>query len=304
MDFRQLRYFVEVVDAGSLLAASRKLHISQPALSKRIKDLEGQLGVTLLTRHSRGVAPTDIGRRLLVEARSVMDAFARAETVVKDAAQVQRISIGASSTPRATIIPALLNVYRNKEPACRFDVQDVTRKEVVARLGEADIDVAFCYDVQAHVKLTSHALYSEDLYLIGSKNLLNSSDDLAFSELSRYPLVMDRPDASSREQVFGVAKSKNVQLNVDVEAGPVDVLKAVLMQRRVCTIGVYSLFHEHIAGGDLAARRIVDPPLPMTMHLAVGPSADAKLSAMLLRRCRQIVRKMIKSGELRWRALQ
>src|SRR5258705_2799897 len=64
MDIRQLRYFVGVLEAKSLNKASVLLHVAQPALSTQIRNLERELGVKLLDRHARGIAPTKAGERL------------------------------------------------------------------------------------------------------------------------------------------------------------------------------------------------------------------------------------------------
>ena len=61
MELKHLRYFVAAVEEGSLLAAAERLAIAQPALSRRIQDLEAELGCALLTRSVRGVTPTGVG---------------------------------------------------------------------------------------------------------------------------------------------------------------------------------------------------------------------------------------------------
>src|SRR6202011_4894835 len=73
MELRHLRYFVAVAEAGSLtVAAARKLHTSQPSLSRQIRDLEDEVGAQLLTRRARGIELTPAGRAFLEHARSVL----------------------------------------------------------------------------------------------------------------------------------------------------------------------------------------------------------------------------------------
>src|SRR5207245_4977755 len=73
MELRHLRYFVAVAEAGSLtVAAERKLHTSQPSLSRQIRDLEDEVGARLLTRRARGIELTPAGRAFLEYARSVL----------------------------------------------------------------------------------------------------------------------------------------------------------------------------------------------------------------------------------------
>ena len=72
MELRHLRYFVAVAESGSLTVAARKLHTSQPSLSRQIRDLEDEVGTPLLTRRARGVDLTPAGRAFLDHARSVL----------------------------------------------------------------------------------------------------------------------------------------------------------------------------------------------------------------------------------------
>ena len=72
MEFKQLRHFVAVVDSGTLSGASEVLHITQPALTRSIKNLEANLEAQLLERGSRGIAPTEAGTRLYHEAKMIL----------------------------------------------------------------------------------------------------------------------------------------------------------------------------------------------------------------------------------------
>jgi LysR family transcriptional regulator, hca operon transcriptional activator len=73
MELRHLRYFVAVAEAGSLtVAAARKLHTSQPSLSRQIHDLENEVGARLFTRRARGIELTPAGRAFLEHARAVL----------------------------------------------------------------------------------------------------------------------------------------------------------------------------------------------------------------------------------------
>ena len=98
MDFRHLRAFVTVAEERSFTRASQRLHLSQPPLTRQIRQLEGELGVTLFVRHRTGVELTREGRTLLDKARTVSAAVADfqdcARTVAHPRARTLNVGIG------------------------------------------------------------------------------------------------------------------------------------------------------------------------------------------------------------------
>jgi len=108
MEFRELAAFVAIVEEGSLSAASRRLHVSQPSLTQTVQGLEHELGVALLQRTNTGVTPTDAGLTLLTEARALLARREAALRVMAEAvrwgkrgARVNTISPGIIITPLA-----------------------------------------------------------------------------------------------------------------------------------------------------------------------------------------------------------
>ena len=113
MNFRRLKYFVKIVDIGSLTQAAEVLHIAQPALSQQVATLEGELDQQLLIRTKRGVTPTEAGKILYSHARTILRQCEQAQLAVNNAGQnlSGQVSIGlapgtaASSMPRPTKPP-------------------------------------------------------------------------------------------------------------------------------------------------------------------------------------------------------
>jgi len=119
MELRHLRYFVAVAEAGSLtVAATRRLHTSQPSLSRQIRDLEGELGTPLLTRRARGVELTPAGRTFLDHARALLSQAEAASEAVRRVAHPSRpcFTIGFLTGHELTWMPEALRILRDELP--------------------------------------------------------------------------------------------------------------------------------------------------------------------------------------------
>lgn len=116
LDAELLPTFLSVVEHGRIAAAARALHLSQPAVTARIRRLETSLGTTLLERSVRGVAPTPAGLRLAAHAREIQRMLDEAAADVGESVAAQPLAIAASTTIAAQVLPAALAAYRQKHP--------------------------------------------------------------------------------------------------------------------------------------------------------------------------------------------
>ena len=102
MQFRQLRYFVKIVEAGSFSRAATLIHVAQPALSQQIHELEDRLGVTLLRRSARGVSPTAAGEVLFREAISILHQLDQLPTVNSNDYYIDLVHLNSAGRRIAT----------------------------------------------------------------------------------------------------------------------------------------------------------------------------------------------------------
>src|ERR1700740_84878 len=115
MELRHLRYFVAVAEMENVSRAALKLHVSQPALSRQVRDLENELGFSLLERTAKSVRLTDAGRTFLDHARELLkradEAVAKARAVVS--AEPTELHVGYSPMPTAEILPKTLRAFQH-----------------------------------------------------------------------------------------------------------------------------------------------------------------------------------------------
>lgn len=148
MELRHLRYFIAVAELRNMRAASEQLHVTQPAISRQIHDLEETLGVTLFERTPRGLALTPAGAAYLVQARDVLGR-------VDDAARVaQRVAAGMQGRLRLAFVenatwsgpvPVALHAFQRAWPQVGLELLPMNTPEMLEAIGAGHIDGGFGY---------------------------------------------------------------------------------------------------------------------------------------------------------------
>jgi len=169
MELRHLRYFVAVAEAENVTRAATKLHVSQPALSRQIHDLEDEIGFSLLERSAKSVRLTAAGKVFLIEAQAVLQ---RAEDAVKKARAAVggtqgEIHVGYAPSLTVQILPPMLRAFQGEFPKVRVVLHDLSSEEMLEQLGSKKLQVALT--VRPPAKMLR---------------------GLAFTEIARYAMVV------------------------------------------------------------------------------------------------------------------
>ncbi len=143
MELRQLRHFQEIVRCASFGQAAEKLNITQPALSKSMRNLEASLGVQLLERHPSGVTPTDYGRVFLDYAALVTSELARAVEELEALKGRGRgiVRVGAGTTLMKYLLPQAVRRFMAQDADNGVHVRQGLKDDLLAQLRRGDIDV-------------------------------------------------------------------------------------------------------------------------------------------------------------------
>src|ERR1700738_3849140 len=168
MELRHLRYFVAVVEAGSLTVAARKLHTSQPSLSRQIRDLEEEIGAGLLTRGARGIELTPAGRAFLDHARLVLSQVEAAAEAARRVAHPAKpcFTIGFLTGHELTWMPEALQILRDELPNIDVMISSQYSPQLANALLKGNVDAAFLRREQAMPDLAFRLLVKESLMVI------------------------------------------------------------------------------------------------------------------------------------------
>jgi len=176
MRLTQIRDFLAIVDAGSIRAAARALRISQPALTKSVRQLEQELGAVLVTRSVRGAMPTEVGRAFLARARAVSADLRRAreEIAQLNGAREGSLAIGSAPGPALGLLPDALVRLRERWPRASIRVADISPPEVLPALRDGSLDLALSVRMGSLAELPNdcraEALYLNEAVIIARRD--------------------------------------------------------------------------------------------------------------------------------------
>ncbi len=144
MELRHLRYFVAAAEAENVSRAALKLHVSQPALSRQIRDLEEELGFTLFERSAKSVKLSPAGKVFLNEARAVLQRAQEAIDRARTAAHRGRaeLHIGYAPSPTVRLMPPTLRAFQAQFPKVRVRLHDLSTEEMLAAVREGKLALA------------------------------------------------------------------------------------------------------------------------------------------------------------------
>jgi LysR family nitrogen assimilation transcriptional regulator len=198
VEFRQLEYFVNVVDLGGFSRAARMLGVAQPAISRQVRGLEVELRQTLLLRNGRGATPTEAGKRLLEHARGILAQAERARADVDETkgASVGHVVVGLPPTVARHLTLPVVRAFRQAYPRASLSIVEGLSTNIQEWLTTGRVDAALLYNPTPSPAIESHVLLEEPLCLVGPRKARHEPRTLRASELPRFPLIIpSRPHA-------------------------------------------------------------------------------------------------------------
>lgn len=202
--FSQIRGFVTVASTGSFTRAAEVLHLSQPALTTRIRQMEEALDLRLLNRNTRSLELTEAGKELLPIFRRLVGDLESAISNAKDHSRKSNAIIRVACLPSAaaTLLPDLISRFQTKRPEATFVVQDAVNSQIRALVRESHVDFGICVYEGEEPDLSFVDLFEDDLNVVYRPgHPLHTSKQVTTSELTQYPLILINRGSSIREAV-------------------------------------------------------------------------------------------------------
>ncbi|NLC36215.1 MAG: LysR family transcriptional regulator, partial [Alcaligenaceae bacterium] len=284
--------------AGSLLKASGRMHVAQPALGQQIAALEHDLGARLLDRSSRGVTPTEAGKVFLEHARLVLADAERARQAVRQSTTVPSgdVALGLTTTVALAATMPILSASRRQLPQVKLKVVEAYSGFLRERLQSGRLDLALLYDDASDPGLSKHPLLDDQLMLVTSaRHALPQK--VSLTELTRSPLVLPGLEHGLRRIIEDACAPQSLELNVVAEIESLSSVKRAVEAGIGHTILPLGSVAEEVAQGRLRTTEIDDRRMSRRVVCATNTTRPSSVaSTAVVQLILEVTREMVESG--------
>lgn len=203
---RQLRMLLRLAEVCNLSQVAKEFNLTQPALSKWLKDFEDTIGTELFVRHARGLQPLPITLELAKQAREILvrlDRVQRSINQIKNVANTQ-ISIGVSPIATHTILPKAISLFHNNHPTTFIQLQENTLDKLLYQLQHGEIDVIVGRTEQEALLHHFHQYKLADIVLrlaVDANHPLAHEKSVSWEQALSYPWIAPSAASPIRQQM-------------------------------------------------------------------------------------------------------
>jgi DNA-binding transcriptional LysR family regulator len=274
LKLRHLLLIDALSDHGSMVRAAKHLHVTQPAVTRGLQELEDILGVPLFERTARGLDPTIFGEAFTLHARDVLAQLRQAGTHIADLAEGGRgsVTIGTHLFGSNMLLPRAVCTFKAEHPASTVLIHHATPDELHVELlaGRLDMIVGRLYPHPEPERVTDRPLYDEPIYLVTSRHHpLQSVPHRGLAELIDQPWVLPVAGTSLRREMEELLVSQGLRL----PANRVECTSFLTVRQLLLRADAIGLLPALVAAEDplLAPLGL---PVP-SLHRAVGATTAA-----------------------------
>lgn len=194
LDLKQLRYFVQIIESGTMSGAAKRCGISQSAMSQTISDLEGRLGEQLLIRGRRGVVATGAGQLLLNHAMRLLteEGKLREQFEARSDLRSGKVVFGMIPTLAPYLLPLLIGQFGAQHPGVEIEVSENRTNELISKIADGEMEFAILSDVTADDQ-RNYALQTRLLF----------KEPLLLAMPPQHPLAIQEKDPEPRDLPYG-----------------------------------------------------------------------------------------------------
>jgi LysR family transcriptional regulator, nitrogen assimilation regulatory protein len=261
VDEFELKAFSCTAEFSSLSKAALFLRVSQPAVSRSIRNLEESLNTTLLIRHGRGVALTTDGERFLQHAKGIIDNMERAkrDLIALRAEPQGTVKFGMPTSVGSVLLPKLARGFKAHYPGVTLVGIEAGSVELFEWLLDGRLDVAVIHEPSPSKSLVIEEVLLQRLYFVGRPARdLADKEELSIEEVTRFPLVLPMSGRAPRIRLEQAASAIGRTLDCVIEVNSAQLMRSLALEGLGYTILPYPYVSQDVSEGRLVAIKIDD----------------------------------------------
>lgn len=282
MTLRHMRIFAEVHRTRNVTHAARNLHMTQPAVTRAIQELEQHYGVRLFERLYRHLSPTEAAQRLYAQAVYLLDTFDHMEAAMRDWDSLGVVRVGATVTLGSTILPVLARRFAALYPGIELQAKVANGSVLADALCENQLDLALLENSVSVPDLHTEPIGTDCLCaVLAPAHPLAQQAALTLQQLVGGPLLLREPGSTAREVLEHACAEQSLALHPAWES----VSTAALVQAAAQQLGV-AILPEQLAAADARTGLVCTRPIrdaAMTRRHVVAWHKEKYLTASMRR---------------------
>jgi LysR family nitrogen assimilation transcriptional regulator len=301
MELRQLRYFVAIVDHGSLSRAAVVLHVAQPALTQQLRQLEEELGAQLLHRSAQGVLSTDAGKVFYEHAQAILKQVGDARSAVTQSTTRPSgsVTLGLPHSISGALALPLLLACRARYPEITLQLTEELSGSLAEQLKSGRINLAVLFDDGQLAAFAGAALVEEALMFIARSGSAHgpAGERVSLADALAATLILPAQQQGVRPRIESVARAAGLALGQVIEINSIAILKSALLADMGATILPLAPLLAEINAGALLARPIDNPAMARSVHLCASRNIPLTNAAAAVNRLvHDVTRELCASG--------
>lgn len=242
MNIQQLEYVIALDTFRNFVKAAEKCHVTQATLSMMVKKLEEELGARIFDRSKKPLVPTEIGKRVVEQARVILQEEKRMRELIKTETGVisGELKLGIIPTLASYILPIFMNSFLKKHPQVKLKISELTTDEIVHKLGINQLDAGLLAIPLLKKEITEYPLFQEEFVVYASnEQVLLKKKFILANDIDPNQLWLLEEGHCMRSQVVNLCALKELekeQHQLEFAAGSIETLKKIIELNKGITI--------------------------------------------------------------------
>jgi DNA-binding transcriptional LysR family regulator len=286
MEFRQIHYFISLLEEGTVTRAAHRLNIVQPALSMQIAKLEEQIGQQLFERTKQGMVPTAAARQMYALFLPIMREFTNAQALMlnSDGAIRGHVNIGLIASITEGVLAETLGEFSSNYPDVGVKVADGYTNTLIDWVTGGQLDAAIVNRPRRPLALdVEHIMDEEMVFITSASNQASVPAQLTLRQICALglPLVLPTRGHGLRSNIDSFAQSENFELAPKFEIDSLVTTVKLVEQTHFATIIPRIAVHRDLQAGKLRCHSIVSPRLVRRIAIVSHPRRPLNPAAKL-----------------------